>query len=186
MDLGNAAGDALFDLRIPLQMYECMMQGGRSRWPGQCNNPEEFAPDVTLAVTQVTIEVQRAEFGEYSRCNLCDNGNIPFAPSQGACPADSTCNCTSGEYVAQPFCCLAPSNSYSPAVQIRVLAKRCVEFASRRHESGGNFLCASSTTEHRKQAGFRNTQSLGDESSEPDKSSRHRHAMVLNPRRRRL
>ena len=44
MDLGDAAGDALFDLRIPLQQYECMMQGGQSRWPSQCSNPEEFDP----------------------------------------------------------------------------------------------------------------------------------------------
>ena len=102
MDLGNAAGDALFDLRIPLQMYECMMQGGQSRWPSQCSNPEEFAPDVTLAVTQVTIEVQNGEFGEYSRCNLCDAGTIPFAPSSGPCPPTSKCTCAVGEYTCWP------------------------------------------------------------------------------------
>lgn len=31
MDLGDAAGDTLFDLRIPLQIYECAQQGGQSR-----------------------------------------------------------------------------------------------------------------------------------------------------------
>jgi hypothetical protein len=82
MDLGNAAGDALFDLRIPLQIYECAMQGGHARYPEQCSNPEEFAPNNQLAVTQVTVEVVNGRLGSYSRCNLCDHNTVPFSPGR--------------------------------------------------------------------------------------------------------
>ncbi len=104
MNLGDAAGDALFDFSHPLQIYRCTQDGGKSHFPAQCDNPEEFAPDNTLVVTQVTVEIVNNEMGEFSRCNLCpDNGRVPFAPgADQPCPADSTCSCATGEYACWP------------------------------------------------------------------------------------
>lgn len=85
MDLGDAAGDALFDLRTPLQYYECtQLQHEHPHYPRQCDNPEEFASNLVISKVQVHWDRQP---GVYSRCNLCDNGITPFAPP----PSANTC-----------------------------------------------------------------------------------------------
>ena len=107
MNLGAAAGDALFDLRRPIQYFDCInLQHNRSHYPRQCDNPEEFAVD--LVISKIKILWDRSP-GEYSRCNLCDHGSTPFAPP----PSSSSCgpfhnlscantSCVDGEYACWP------------------------------------------------------------------------------------
>jgi hypothetical protein len=108
MDLADAGGDALFDFRIPSQLWSCTRQAGKSQFPSQCDNPEEFAPPTQLVVTKVVVTVLAGSVGRYSRCNLCpDDGVTPFAPVDpsdpaGSCPAGGSCTCTKGSYSCWP------------------------------------------------------------------------------------
>ena len=70
-DLGDAAGDAFFDISSITNYYACA--SGARRAPGVvCANAETTGPDI--GVTEVEVEVEGA-FGPYGTCNICgDDG----------------------------------------------------------------------------------------------------------------
>ena len=72
--MGDAAGDAFFDISSITNYYACAP--GSRRAPGVvCANAETTGPDI--GVTEVEVEVEGA-FGPYGTCNICgDDGRSP-------------------------------------------------------------------------------------------------------------
>ena len=94
-DLGDAAGDAFFDISSITNYYACAP--GSRRAPGVvCANAETSGPDI--GVTEVEVEVDGA-FGPYGTCNICgSDGRSPLNHSQTCEPGNYVCNCENGKF----------------------------------------------------------------------------------------
>jgi hypothetical protein len=61
MNTADAAGDAFFDMKIPLSIAQCANQSNSSSWPGHhshgsmCSNPEEFSTDLAISKVHAAI-----------------------------------------------------------------------------------------------------------------------------------
>ncbi|KAJ8599460.1 hypothetical protein CTAYLR_008052 [Chrysophaeum taylorii] len=95
MDSSNLAGDVFFDLRSIVLPVEC---GTQYAWTGDCDNAELTASDAVIS--KLVLEVD-TRYGEYARCNYCDNGTDPF--SGLACQAGEYF-CTCGDYMQSYQC----------------------------------------------------------------------------------
>lgn len=95
MDTSNLAGDVFFDLRSVVLPLEC---GTPHAWSGDCDNKEISSDDDVIS--KLVIEVD-SRFGEYARCNVCDNGTDPF--SGLACESDAYF-CTCGSFKNMTEC----------------------------------------------------------------------------------
>ena len=94
-DLGDAAGDAFFDISSITNYYACAP--GSRRAPGVvCANQEITGKDI--GVTAVDVEVEGA-FGPYGTCNICgEDGRSPLNHSQTCAPGTYVCNCENGKF----------------------------------------------------------------------------------------
>eukprot|EP00039_Didymoeca_costata_P001715 m.54495 g.54495 ORF g.54495 m.54495 type:complete len:296 (+) comp10931_c1_seq3:1338-2225(+) len=91
MNSADVGGDAFFKFRTAVTEQMCQNPDEGFHYPGMCSNPEQFSND--LVVTKVVLAVSPI-FGDYSECNVCTNGTIPFTRPPKTCAYGSYgCNC---------------------------------------------------------------------------------------------
>ena len=112
MDLGDVAGDLLFELTQILKKFACR---DRDEHPvrndtsapnsNACINKETQGKD--LGVTKVVLALSEQSYGPYATCNICVNGTSPLNHSHACAKGEYVCDCKTDAYPTQKVPCTA-------------------------------------------------------------------------------
>jgi len=92
-DLGDLAGDLLFEMSVYMNVFACSVQPVP---PGViCDNSEVAGDDI--GVTRVVVEVD-TNWGPYATCNICVNGTSPLNHSHTCEPTEYVCDCETNDF----------------------------------------------------------------------------------------
>ena len=110
MDLGDVAGDLLFEFTQILNKFVC-----RDKHPvkndtlapnsSACNNKETQGQD--LGVTKVLLALSEQSYGPYATCNICINGTSPLNHSHTCAKGEYVCDCENDAFPPQKVPCTA-------------------------------------------------------------------------------
>lgn len=105
MNTGDAAGDALFQLRSVTLPVACADKSGH-HYGNECDNPESVpSPDLTITRVLVEVTMPLNDTG-YARCNICLNGTVPMTRPPMPCTGDEYVCVCGGFFDSSPTCAL--------------------------------------------------------------------------------
>ena len=102
MDLGDLAGDLLFDISVIVNVFACSVHPVPHGVI--CNNSETTGDDI--GVTKLVIELDD-NFGPYATCNICIDGSSPLNHSHHCKPHEYVCDCEAGGFPPHSVPCIA-------------------------------------------------------------------------------
>ena len=112
MDLGDVAGDLLFEFTQILKKFACRDRDEhpvRNDTPAPnsnaCINTETQGKD--LGVTKVVLSLSEQSYGPYATCNICVNGTSPLNHSHACAKGEYVCDCKTDAYPTQKVPCTA-------------------------------------------------------------------------------
>jgi len=103
MDLGDIAGDLVFDIYQILAIYACYDKPVAPFII--CDNKETSGKD--LGVTKVVLAVSEQNYGPYATCNICLNGSSPLNTSHLCTHGEYVCDCENGAFPPKKVPCTA-------------------------------------------------------------------------------